>query len=153
VNHTIEAFIVDEYGDNIGSHQAFDTVFFSARNAIFTWFFYETFDAHECHNGLNGLGIERTYSCDDLHTCRSRLLYYFEEDITDLERYINTYIEEKNITDTVKELADLVDSDVHESFERECNYDPLNIGLTVGYILKFVDHLIEQDEYIKLNFI
>lgn len=153
MNHCIEAFIADETGDTIGQEQAVDHVLFSARNAIFTWFFYETFDAHECHDGLNGNGTERTYSNDDLLTCRSRLLYYFEEDIDDLERYIETYIKEKEITDTIKELAELTDDlDGGKSFERECTYDPTTIGMTVGYILKFVDRLIELDEYIKLKF-
>lgn len=154
MNHTAEAFIVNELGDLIGERQAIDHVYFSASNFVFTWFFYETFDAHECHNGQCGIGVERTYSNDDLYTCRSRLLYYFEENVEDLQRYIETYVSEKDIVDTIEQITELTEPSIFESqySEIERNYDPINIGLAVGYILKFVDRLIELDEHIKIEF-
>jgi len=148
VNHKIDAFIINEEGD-LESNLSVDSVLFTARNAVFVWFFYETFDAHECHDGNSGIGTERDYSNDDLIICRSRLLYYFDEDIDDLIRYIENYIKEKEIVDTVKEISKILDDD---AFEREFNYEPINIGLAIGYTLKFIDKLIDLNSNIKIKF-
>lgn len=150
MNHCIEAFITNEEGDILGEKRAIDYILFSAKNSVFLWFLYETLDAHECHIGTNGNGSERLYSNDDLHTCRSRLLYFYEEDSKDLQRYIYTYIEENKIEDSVNMITELTEED--SRFEMKYDFSDSNVGLTVGYILKFLDGLIDLDEHIKIKF-
>lgn len=125
--------------------EKFDDVLFTSHNSLFCWFFFETFDAYE----LIGKNSERTYSYEDLLTCRSRLLYYFEEDLKDLIRYVDIF--KRDYLSNLKEEEDNEEY-AYASFEREDIVNDLEVGISVGYILKFIDTLIEKDSDIKINF-
>ena len=149
MSHLIEAFTVDSNNDEL---EEIDNVSFTSPNYLFCWLFYEALDAHDCHDGLNGLGIERVYSNDDLHTCRSRLLYYYGEYPEDIRERVEEYIAEK-VEHYDSEDCDDEDSLLDDkSNEILLDFTTDNIGFIVGYILKFLDKLVDIDNHIKLKF-
>lgn len=125
------AFIIDE---DIETH--LDSVTLSKDDFVLCWVFYETFDAHRYFYKPES---EQIYDYDDLILCRSRLLYYLDEDHDNLIKLFEKYYNENSFIESY--FSDI-----------EYNCDPMNIGLSFGYILKFLDTLVEQHKKIKIIF-
>ena len=148
MSHSLEAFELD-------NNDSIDAILVSSSNYLFCWFLYETFDAHDCHDGQSGLGVERTYSNDNLHTCRSRLLYYHDEYPEDIKDRVDKYMIDKNLKYSDKGMTfeskdDSMLNDSSNTIEIEC--ESAQVSFAVGYILKFLDKIVDMNCPIKIKF-
>lgn len=106
-----------------------DSINFSVNQKMFTYLFYSIFE-------LDYKTFDETYDYINLETCRERLFYLQGEELSTLIQDVDLFYHLNNIKT--------------ENDDSDSTYNR-NHHFCFGYILKFIDNLIQYDQILLVR--
>lgn len=142
MGHDISGFIKGQTGKEVAYLRI------GAFNTNKSFFFYDAIQSQECNGGVSGLGVEKTFTNEELKIAKQRLKYMLGESQEEVESLVL-----ENTNDSVVEMKNL--------FEQTLGVDMGSIATEISEdekvmigdsINEFLDKLIETEGDVEIYF-
>jgi hypothetical protein len=142
MGHDISGFIKGQTGREIAYLRI------GAFNTNKSFFFYDAIQSQECNGGVSGLGVEKTFTNEELKIAKQRLKYMLGESQEEVENLVL-----ENTNDSVGEMKTLLEQTLGVdmgSVATEISEDEkVMIGESIN---EFLDKLIETGGDVEIYF-
>jgi len=142
MGHDISGFIKEQTGREIAYLRI------GAFNTNKSFFFYDAIQSQECNGGVSGMGVEKTFTNEELKIAKQRLNYMLGESKEEVENLVL-----ENANESVDKMKNLLEQalgvDMGSVAPQLSEQERIMIGESIN---EFLDKLIETGEDIEIYF-
>jgi hypothetical protein len=142
MGHDISGFIKGQTGREIAY------IRIGAFNTNKSFFFYDAIQSQECNGGVSGIGVEKTFTNEELKLAKRRLKYMLGESEGEIQALVTESTSE-TVGEMKKTLENFLDVDLGSVAPQICEEERVMIGEAIN---NFLDKLIETGQDIEIYF-